>query len=253
MDLGLKGKRVVVSGGTKGIGRAIAMQFAEEGADVGICARNPQQVAETVDALKAKGVNAWGSAVDAANVKAFSDWIGEAKTALGGLDAFVANVSAMSSARTEESWRKSFEIDILSTVTAMETAAKLLEDSKSGAIVFISTTAALETAQGPRPYGAVKAAVINYIKGMARELAPKGIRINTVSPGTIFFEGGVWDQRRQSMPDLYNSMLKANPMGRMGKPEEVANAAVFLASPRAQFISGTNLVVDGAMTQRVQF
>lgn len=255
MDLGLKGRRVIVTGGTRGIGRAIADLFADEGADVAICARNAGQVKETVAALSAKGVRAWGSAVDAGDVPAFLAWIEEAARALGGLDGFVANISAMSSARTEESWRKSFEIDILATVQSMEAAARLIEGSGSeaGSIVFISSTAALETAQGPRPYSAVKAAVINYMKGMARELAPKGIRVNTVSPGTIYFEGGVWHKREQEQPDLYRRMLRSNPMGRMGRPDEVAAAAVFLASPRASFISGTNLVVDGAATQRVQF
>ncbi len=253
MDLGLKGKKALVTGGTRGIGRAIAEQFADEGADVAFCARNPEQVAETVKALEAKGVKAYGTALDLRDVDASVAWMRKASDQLGGLDAFVSNVSAMNSARTVDGWRAGFELDLLSTAMGIEAAVPLLEASGQGSIVFIASTAALETAQGPRPYGAVKAAIINFVSGLANEVAPKGIRANTVSPGTIYFEDGVWGRRKREDTRLYETMLKANPMGRMGSPQEVANAVVFLSSPRAGFISGANLVVDGAMTRRVQF
>lgn len=251
MDLGLRGKRAIVTGGTRGIGRAIALQLAEEGCDVAICARNAAQVADTVAAIEAKGVKGWGGTADATDHKSFVRWIEDAAKALGGLDVFVANVSAISSPRTEESWRLSFEVDMLSTAESLETAARLMAGTKDGSIVFIGTTGAIEMSAAPRPYTAVKAGMINYVKGMAKELTPKGIRVNTVSPGTIYFDGGVWDSRRQKMPELYNAMMKANPMGRMGRPEEVADMVVFLSSPRASFVSGTNTVVDGGLTQRV--
>lgn len=253
MDLGLKGRKAIVTGGTRGIGRAIVMQLAEEGCDVAFCARKADQVEETAKAVEAKGVKAFGKALDVADVDAFTAWIGEAAGQLGGLDAFISNVSAMNSNRTAEGWRAGFEIDILSTVMGIDTAVPLLQKSDAGAVVFISSTAAVEKARGPRPYSSVKAAVIAYVSGLARELAPKGVRANTVSPGTIYFEGGGWHRREREEPEVYRTMLAENPMGRMGRPEEVANAAVFLASPRASFISGANLVVDGAMTRRIQY
>jgi 3-oxoacyl-[acyl-carrier protein] reductase len=145
------------------------------------------------------------------------------------------------------------EIDILGTVRAVESALPFLERSDAAAIVVIASTAALESFGGVRSYNAVKAALINYVSNLANTLASKGIRANTVSPGTIYFQGGVWHKRQLETPEVYETALGKNPMGRMGTPEEVAKAAVFLASPAASFITGTNLVVDGALTQRVQF
>lgn len=253
MDLGLKGRKAVVTGGTRGIGRAIVMQLADEGCDVAFCARKPDQVEETAKAVEAKGVRAFGKALDVAEVDGLTAWIGEAADRLGGLDAFISNVSAMNSSRTLEGWSAGFQIDILSTVMGIDAAVPHLEKAGEGAIVFISSTAALEKGRGPRPYASVKAATMAYVSGLARELAPRGVRANTISPGTIWFEGGGWHRREREEPEIYRTMLAENPMGRMGRPEEVANAAVFLASPRASFITGANLVVDGAMTRRIQY
>jgi 3-oxoacyl-[acyl-carrier protein] reductase len=253
MDLGLKGKKAIVTGGTRGIGRAIAMQLAEEGCDVGICARNEAQVKETLAALTIKGVRATGGAVDVSDSVALRQWVPRAVGELGGLDILVPNVSALAGTPDEEAWRKGLEIDVLGTVRAVEAAMPFLEKSDSAAIVAIASTAAVESFGGIRSYNSIKAALINYVSNLANVLASKGIRANTVSPGTIFFEGGVWDKRRQETPEIYQWALNKNPMGRMGTPEEVARAVAFLASPAASFISGANLVVDGAMTQRVQF
>lgn len=253
MDLGLKGKKAIVTGGTRGIGRAIAMQLAEEGCDTGICARNGAQVTETVAALAAKGVRATGAAVDVRDSQAFRQWVANTAKELGGLDIIVPNVSALAGAPDEDSWRLGLEIDILGTVRAVESAMPFLEKSDSAAIIAIASTAALESFGGVRSYNAVKAALINYISSLSNALASKGIRANTVSPGTIFFEGGVWHTRQQEAPEMYKMALGRNPMGRMGTPEEVAKAVVFLSSPAAGFITGANLVVDGALTQRVQY
>jgi 3-oxoacyl-[acyl-carrier protein] reductase len=251
VDLKLKGKKAIVTGGTRGIGRAIVEELASEGVNVAICARNKGPIDEVVTALAGKGVKAWGSAVDVADTKALRAFVGDAASALGGLDIFVANVSAMAIAADEASWRKSLEIDVMSTVAGIEAALPSLEKSGAGAVVIIGSVAAVEVTGPTRPYNAVKAALLPYMKSLAQNWARKNVRVNMVSPGTIYFKGGVWHVREQQMPDFFKAVLGRNPMGRMGAPEEVANAVTFLASPRASFITGANLVVDGAITQRV--
>jgi 3-oxoacyl-[acyl-carrier protein] reductase len=254
MDLGLKGKKAIVTGGTRGIGRAIANLLVEEGCDIGICARTAAQVEEAVAAFKAKGVKAFGATVDVADGAQLTGFIKSAVGALGGLDIFISNVSAMGVGNDEASWKKGLEIDVLGTMRGCETAVPFLEKSGAGAIVVVGSTAAVEVVFGTRrAYNGVKAALLPYVKSLARDLASKNLRANVVSPGTIYFKGGVWNLAEQNMPDRYRQVLDRNPMGRMGKPEEVANAVVFLASPRASFISGTNLICDGCITQRVQF
>ena len=253
MDLGLKGKKAIVTGGTRGIGRAIASLLAAEGCDVAICARNREAVDEAVAQLARAGVRSTGGTVDVADLAALRGWIAEAGDALGGLDIFIANVSALAQGMDEAAWRRGFEIDVMSTVFGIEAALPLLEHSGAGSIVAVGSTAMAEIYGPTRSYAAVKAAIVPYVKGLARNLAARNIRANIVSPGNVFFEGGVWDVTRQKNPEMFNSMLARNPTGRMGTPEEVANAVVFLASPRASFITGTNLIIDGALTQRVQF
>ena len=253
MDLGLNGKKAIVTGGTRGIGRATASLFAAEGCDVAICARNREAVDQTVAQLKGAGVKATGGVVDVADLAALRGWVAEAADSLGGLDIFVANVSALAQGMDEAAWRRGFEIDVMGTVFGIEAALPLLERSAAGAVVVVGSTAMAEIYGPTRSYAAVKAALVPYVKGLARNLAAKNVRANLVSPGNVFFEGGVWDSVRQNNPDMFGQMLARNPTGRMGTPEEVANAVVFLASPRASFITGTNLIIDGALTQRVQF
>ncbi|HWG78563.1 MAG TPA: SDR family NAD(P)-dependent oxidoreductase [Stellaceae bacterium] len=253
MDLQLKGKKAIVTGGTRGIGRAIVDTLAGEGCAVALCARNKGQVDDTVASLREKGTKAHGGAVDVADTKALRAWIESSAAALGGLDIFIANVSALAMGMDEESWRRSLEIDIMGTVFGCEAALPVLEKAGGGAIVVIGTTGLVEIAGPTRPYASVKAALVPYVKSLARNLAAKNIRANMVSPGTVYFKGGVWDITEQKRPEIYKAALARNPTGRMGTPQEIANAAVFLASPRASFISGTNLIVDGALTQRIQF
>jgi len=253
MDLGLKGKKAIVTGGTRGIGRAIAALLAAEGCDVAICARHKEAVDETVAALARAGVRATGGVADVADLPRLRRWIGDAAETLGGLDIFVANVSALAQGMDEESWRKGFEIDVMGTVFGIEAALPLLEQSTAGSIVVVGSTAMAEVYGPTRSYAAVKATLIPYVKGLARNLAAKNVRANIVSPGNVYFKDGVWNIVEQRNPEMFASMLARNPTGRMGTPEEVANAVVFLASPRASFITGTNLIIDGALTQRVQF
>ena len=249
MDLGLEGLKALVTGGTRGIGRAIVERLVAEGARVAFCARGADAVAGLASRL---GDAATGAPVDVSDGEALESWVNEAAADLGGIDILVPNVSALGGTLGEEGWRRGLEIDILGTVHAVDAALPHLESSQAGAIVVISSVAAVE-ALGFRPYNSVKAALINYTSGLATELAGRGIRANAVSPGTIYFPDGVWGQRERETPEFFQSMLAMNPMGRMGTPEEVANAVAFLASPAASFITGTNLVVDGGLTRRVQF
>ena len=251
MDLGLKGKKVAVTGGSKGIGRAIAEGFAAEGASVSICARNAAEVEATVASLKAKGVKAFGQTLDVADGPALTAWVAASADALGGLDALVCNVSALAVGDSAESWQKSFSVDMMHTVNAVQVAVPFLEKSSSGSIVLISSVSGFEVDFAAGSYGAIKAALIHYAKGLSRQLVGKGIRVNCVSPGNTYFDGGIWQNIEKNIPDLFASTLKVNPTGKFGTAEEVANGVVFISSPMASRISGTNLVIDGALTVAV--
>jgi 3-oxoacyl-[acyl-carrier protein] reductase len=256
MDLQLKGKSVVVTGATRGIGRAIAGLFAEEGANVAICARNAEQVEEAVASLKGKGVKAFGKAVDIADGPAFKGFIAEAAEALGGLDVLVSNASALVNGNNDAAWKAMFDVDIMGAVRSFEAAKPHLEKAaadKGDAAFLITSSISAAEADRPDAYGALKAAQIHFAKGLARENAPKGIRCNVVSPGTVFFEGGVWGNVKAGAPAFFEQMIKRNPTGRMATPEEIAAATVFLASPRSAFTTGINMVVDGAISRRANF
>jgi 3-oxoacyl-[acyl-carrier protein] reductase len=252
MDLGLKGLKAVVTGGTKGIGRSIAQTLAAEGAHVAFCARNADEVKQTEAAFKATGVKAFGRVVDVADGPALAAFVNEAAAALGGLDIVVANVSALAIPNEEANWQRTFEVDMMGTVRLVNAAMPYLEKSGHAAIVTISSVSGREIDFASGPYGAFKAAIVHYTQGLAYHLAGKKIRANTVSPGNTYFPGGVWNQIEHGNPELFKMALGLNPTGRMGTPQEMANAAVFLASPAASFITGTNLVVDGALTKGVQ-
>lgn len=256
MDLQLKGKSAVITGASRGIGRSIAEAFADEGANVAICARNPDQVAEAVRALEGRGVKAFGRPLDIADGAALKAFVGEAAEALGGLDVLVSNASALVQGNGEEAWKAMFEVDILGAVRSYDAARPHLERAagRNGDAAFIitSSVSAAET-DGPNAYGAMKAALIHYAKGVAREGASRRIRCNVVSPGTVFFEGGVWGNVKAGMPAFFEQMIKRNPTGRMATPEEIAWATVFLASPRSAFTTGINMLVDGAISRRANF
>ena len=253
MDLGLKGLKAIVTGGTKGIGRAIAQTLAAEGTHVAFCARNADEVAQTTKDFSAYGVKVLGKVVDVADGPALAAFVAEAGKAFGGIDIVVANVSALAIPNDEANWAKTFEVDMMGTVRLVNAAMPLLEASQHASIVTISSVSGREIDFASGPYGAFKAAIIHYTQGLAYHLASKKIRANSVSPGNTYFKGGVWEQIEHGNPELYKMALGLNPTGRMGTPQEMANAAAFLASPAASFITGTNLVVDGALTKGVQF
>ena len=252
MELGLAGKRFLVTGGTRGIGRAVVDGLLAEGAQVAFCARTADAVAVVEADLVANGAVAQGSAVDVGDSAALAAWVATSAESLGGIDGVVANVSALAIPDTAENWRTTFEVDLMGTVALVEAALPHLLDS-AGSIVTISSVSGREVDFASGPYGTFKAAIIHYTQGLAFQLAGKGVRANSVSPGNTYFEGGVWPAIEQNDPELFATALALNPTGRMATPQEVANAVVFLSSSAASFITGTNLVVDGALTRGVQF
>ena len=255
MDLQLKGKTAVVTGATRGIGRSIAEAFADEGANVAICARNAGEVAEAVKALEKKGVKAFGQAVDISDGPAIKAFVKAAGEALGGIDVLVSNASALVQGNAEDAWKAMFDVDMMGAVRTFEAALPFLEQAgaRGDAAFIITSSISAAEADNPNCYGAMKAAQIHFAKGVARELAPKKVRCNVISPGTVFFEGGVWGNVKQGAPAFFETMLKRNPTGRMATPEEIAAATVFLASPRSAFTTGINMVVDGAISRRANF
>ncbi|MCG8588583.1 MAG: SDR family oxidoreductase [Proteobacteria bacterium] len=252
MDLQLKGKKAIVTGGSRGIGRAIAGTLAAEGAELAICARGAEGVEAAVKELEASGARVVGKAVDVGDGEALQGFIRESAETLGGLDILVSNPSG-GNGTDEASWRANFEIDLLGAVRSVEAAVPLLAQSDAASVLLISSTAAVETFMGPTSYNAIKAALLTHANGLSQALGPQGIRVNVISPGPIYFAGGAWEQIEQTMKPMYDNAVKNCAIGRMGTPEEVANAAAFLVSPAASLITGVNLVADGGFTKRVNF
>ena len=251
MDLQLAGKRVLVTGGSRGIGRAIVEGFLDEGALVGFCARDAQAVETTGDELAGRG-QVTGSVVDVGDAAALAAWVQTSAEAMGGIDVVVANVSALAIPDTEENWELSLNVDVMHTVRLVRATMPFLERSDAASVIAISSVSGRESDFASGPYGTAKTAILGYIHGLAMQLAEKGIRANTVSPGNTYFKGGVWESIETGNPELFEMAVGLNPTGHMGTPEEVAAPVVFLASPVAKRISGTNLVVDGALTRGIQ-
>lgn len=256
MDLQLRGKKAVILGGTRGIGRAIAETLAAEGASLAVCARNAEQVAEAVTALAATGVEATGAPVDIMDGEALKGWIETAAAELGGIDILVSNAGAMAQGGDPASWEQNFRLDVLGMVNAFDAARPFLLEAAAShgdaSFVIIASISAAET-DNASSYGPIKAALIHFAKGLARQYAPRHLRTNVVSPGTVYFEGGVWNMVETNMPEMFKGAMDRNPMGRMATPQDIANAAVFLSSPLSSFTSGINMVVDGALSRRVNF
>lgn len=248
MDLGMKGLNALVTGSTAGIGAAIAETLAAEGCNVAVCSRSEERVQRMVEKLAAGGGDHIGRAVDVTDAEAFRAWVDEAADRMGGLDIYVANVSALS-----QDWQQAVNTDILATVAGMDAVIPHLQRSDHASAVYISSIAGIVGVPPLAAYGAVKAAMTHYMKTLSMKLVKKGVRVNAVAPGDILFDGGIWDRTRRENPEFFAKVLKRNPMGRLGTPEEVANLVAFLASPRASFITGSHMVVDGGNTTHVHF
>lgn len=274
MDLGLAGKKVAISAATRGIGLVTARTFLEEGAEVAICGRRPGKgqafdpgfqgeghplaqsgVAEAVELLSEFGA-VHGSVVDCADANAVRDWIEEVAQTMGGLDIAVSNASALGGRpNTRESWDLSYEVDLLSCVAMFEAALPWFRKAGGGAFVQTGSAAAIED----HPFGdnlsyaAMKAALINTVHQLAHRHMAEGIRCNTVCPGPTKIEDGSWGFLEGYMPDYYETNLARHPAGRFGKPEEIASVIAFIASEKASWVMGENLVVDGGYTTHVKF
>jgi NAD(P)-dependent dehydrogenase (short-subunit alcohol dehydrogenase family) len=255
MDLGLKGKRAIVTGGSRGIGRAILIALIEDGAEVATCARGEDGLNRLAADVGALGGKLHTQALDVRDAAAFEAWLSGAAEVLGGIDIVVSNVSTRVTATGEPMWRETFETDLLQHVRLAEQAVPYLLKGSQPSLVFISSIAGVLTQlpPGEEAYGTMKAALVNYAGQLSARYGRKGLRVNTVSPGPIFFEGGVWDQIRQHQPALFESAARLSVLERHGTAEEVARAVAFLASPAAAYITGANLRVDGGMVKTANF
>jgi 3-oxoacyl-[acyl-carrier protein] reductase len=244
MNIDFTGKKAIICGGSRGIGKAIAMGFAAAGGDVSICARDTVTLEQARSEIAQNGHKTHAGSADLAKEDAVRDYIRSATEALGGVDFLVNNASAFGSSDDEKGWTSSLAIDMMAIVHATQEALPALRASK-GSVLNISSIAAMHTAARQPPYGAIKAAVIHYTGTQAALYAKDGIRVNCIAPGSIEFAGGVWDRRKTDNPRLYNAVLNSIPFGRLGYPEEIANVALFLASPFASWVTGQTIAVDG--------
>jgi 3-oxoacyl-[acyl-carrier protein] reductase len=247
LNLGLKDSNCVVLGGSRGIGRAIALGLAEEGGNVAICARNEKALRATETEIAAIGVQAHAETCDVGDPVTLAAFLDATREALGSVDILVHNASALAVGPSLSDWEASLQVDLMAGVRAAEHVMPWMEEAGGGSILFVSSTSGLEADPSPDfGYTGAKAALIAHAKKLAVMHAPRGIRVNAIAPGSIYFPGGVWARVEEEQPAVFESVRASIPWGRLGTPEEVANVAVFLVSPRASWIAGECLCVDGA-------
>ena len=253
MDLGLKDKNSVVIGGSRGIGRSIALGLAAEGANVAICARNEEHLNAAEAEIAAAGVRAYAHACDVASPDELAGFLDAVRAELGGVDILVHNASALAVGPDLSDWDASLSVDLMAAVRAAEQVMPWMEEGGGGSILFVSSISGLEADPSPDfGYTAAKAALIAHAKKLGVMQAPRGIRVNAIAPGSIDFPGGIWSTIRQHDPEVYDSVRASIPWGRFGTPEEVADVAVFLVSPRAAWVAGECLSVDGAQHRGIR-
>lgn len=256
MDLGLSGKRAIILGGSRGIGWYTAKLMREEGASVAICARGAGGVEKAVTDLQATGVEqgrgtVFGQPVDLADGDQVRDFCAAAAGALGGCDILVHNASGFDMAGDEAGWKRSFDVDMMAGVIAVEALMPALEASEAAAITFIGSMASKFYFGNRSSYGPAKAAMRAYANELAQSLGKKRIRANAISPGAVWFPGGSWDKRKQEAPDFYAKVEKSVPLGRLGTGEELARVITFVSSPAGIWINGAHVVVDGGQVASV--
>ncbi len=244
MDLGLKDRGVVITGASKGIGRATALAFADEGANLAICARNAEALESTAKEIESRGVSVHAATCDVSDAAALDAFLEGAHAALGSIGVLVNNASGFGISDDEASWKKGFDVDLMASVRASWKVVPWLEEAGGGVIIHISSTSGLE-AGSPPAYAAFKAALMSHSKTLAIDLAPKGIRVNSVAPGSIEFPGGMWETIKKVNEPMYEAIRSSIPFARLGTAEEVAAAVVFLSSAPASWITGVSLAVDG--------
>lgn len=248
MDLNLKGKNVVITGGSKGIGRSIAIAFAEEGANVATCARTEDLLNEVADIIKSKGVIAHTEKCDISDHEALEKFLESVKKELGSIDILVNNASAIALGEDEDAWQTCIKVDLLATVKASDKVIPWMVESGGGNIIHISSVSGLEATQSRDfAYAPIKSAIISHANKIAVNYGAQGIRANSVAPGAVYFENGVWDYVKKNNNAMYEGIKSLTPLGELGTPEEIANVVVFLASDKASFITGSCIVVDGGL------
>jgi 3-oxoacyl-[acyl-carrier protein] reductase len=250
VDLGLAGKVGLVTGGSRGIGRAIALRLAAEGVDVGICGRTAETLEAMLSELRQSGVKAHGVVADVTCPGEAERFVDEAAGALGGVDLVVANVGGSSGRglleSTPEDWLRTFDLNLFHAVRTIRAATPHMQRRGGGSAVSIASISGWKPAPTAQ-YGAAKAGEIFLASSLAWDLAPHRIRVNTVSPGSIMFPGGGWDRFRGQQPERFAEFERREfPWGRLGSAEEVADVVVFVLSERASWINGANIAVDGA-------
>lgn len=250
MDLRLDGKKALITGGSRGIGRATALRLADEGCDIAICGRNAEGVERAVAELRERAERVHGVVADVTAAGDIERFVAESAAALGGVDLLVANVGGMAGTTflttTAEQWVRTFELNLFHAVRAIQAATPHMQARGGGSVVIIASISGWKP--GPRAhYGAAKAAEIFLSGSLAWELAPHNIRVNTVSPGSTKFPGGGWERYQAAQPEVFGEFERNEfPSGRLGTPEEIADVVTFILSPRASWVNGANIPVDGA-------
>ncbi len=253
MDLGLNGRVAMVTGASRGIGKAIALALAAEGCRLSLCARGREDLDETVRELRTAGAEVLASVVDVTEEGSTRAWFEETRGAYEAIDILVNNVGGSrpggNLSASGDDWERGFSLNFFSALGLCRLVVPAMQESQRGCVINIASIYGREWG-GPMTYNAAKAAMISLSKEMARELAPHGIRVNSVAPGSILFPGGSWDRRRKDDPEGIAAFVQRElPAGRFGTPEEVADVVVFLASDRANWISGACINVDGCQSR----